>query len=144
MKIDVVLRDVQDNDLPIFYNHQMEKAACQMAAFPPRNREAFIEHWSTKILGEKTVIKKTILFNGVVAGHIVGWEKNGNRELGYWIGKEYWGNGVATMALSEFLSILNVRPLFAHVAKHNIGSLKVLEKCGFTINGKDKLFYNNR
>ena len=65
-------------------------------------------------------------------------EQSGEPQVGYWIGKEYWGKGVATRALWEFLGHVKARPLYAHVAKHNIASARVLEKCGFTICGKDK------
>ncbi len=108
-----------------------------MAAFPARDRDAFMAHW-TKILGDETVIKKTILFAGNVAGNVVSFEWFGEREVGYWIGKEYWGRGVATKALSEFLGHVKARPLYARVAKHNIASIRVLEKCGFTISSEDK------
>lgn len=67
------------------------------------------------------------------ARNIVSWTQDGEREVGYWIGKRYWGRGVATRALSEFLREVPERPLFAHVATHNLGSLRVLEKCGFTV-----------
>jgi hypothetical protein len=40
--------------------------------------------------------------------------------------------GIATAALSQLLDLLDMRPPFAHVARHNIGSIPVLEKCGFT------------
>ena len=81
---------------------------------------------------------KAILFDGHVAGNIVSWEQSGQREIGYWLGKEYWGKGIATKALAEFLGYVKIRPLVAHVAKHNIGSLRVLQKCGFVISGEDK------
>jgi RimJ/RimL family protein N-acetyltransferase len=136
MKSDVLLRDVNGKDLPIFFEHQLDKDANQMAAFPPREREAFMEHWTTKILGDKTVIKKSILFKGIVAGHIVSWEQSGKQEVGYWIGKEYWGKGIAISAVSELLGFLKVRPLYAYVAKHNIASLKVLKRCGFKISSE--------
>jgi RimJ/RimL family protein N-acetyltransferase len=87
-------------------------------------------------LGDETVTTKTILFDGHVAGNVVSWQQSGKREVGYWIGKEYWGKGIATTALSEFLSHVAARPLYAHVAKHNIASIRVLEKCGFTISGE--------
>lgn len=139
MKIDILLRDVTEEDLPIFFEHQVDKDAYDMAAFPPRDREAFMEHWVTKIMSDETVTKKTILFKGIVAGHIVSWGQDGNQEVGYWIGKEFWGMGITTRALSEFLIHLKVRPLYAHAAKHNIASLRVLKKCGFTISGEDKV-----
>ena len=46
---------------------------------------------------------------------------------------EHWGKGVATKAVSAFLRQVETRPLYAHVAKHNVASLRVLEKCGFRI-----------
>jgi len=108
-----------------------------MAAFPARDREAFSVHWA-KILDDPTVTKKTILFNGQVAGNIVSFVHLGTPKVGYWIGKNYWGKGIATKALSEFLGHVEARPLYAHVAKHNVASMRVLEKCGFTICGEDR------
>jgi RimJ/RimL family protein N-acetyltransferase len=131
----VLLWDVTAGDLPTFFEHQLDPDANQMAAFPARAKDAFMAHW-TKILGDETVITKTVLFDGHVAGDVVSWQQSGKREVGYWIGKEYWGRGIATQALSEFLSHVTARPLYAHVAKHNIASIRVLEKCGFTISGE--------
>ena len=51
--------------------------------------------------------------------------------------RSVWGKGIATRALSEFLAQVRARPLDAHVAKHNAGSIRVLEKCGFTLSGED-------
>jgi RimJ/RimL family protein N-acetyltransferase len=79
-------------------------------------------------------------FNGEVAGNIVCFEQLGEREVGYWLGKEYWGKGIATRALEEFLKTIETRPLYAHVAKHNIGSRRVLEKCGFKVAREDRFF----
>src|SRR5688572_25506604 len=135
----VQLRDVIERDLPIFFEQQLDPEANQMAAFPARNRDAFMAHW-TKIMADDSVTIKTILFNGEVAGNIVCFTQLGEREVGYWLGKEYWGKGIATQALREFLKLIETRPLYAHVAKHNIGSQRVLEKCGFTISGEDKFF----
>jgi RimJ/RimL family protein N-acetyltransferase len=89
-------------------------------------------HWA-KIMADDSVILKTILFNGQVAGNILSFVKSGEREVGYWLGKEYWGKGIATKALAAFLKQVKTRPLYGHVAKHNIGSRRVLEKCGFKI-----------
>ena len=134
---EVLLRDVQEEDLPILFEHQRDPEANRMAAFPARDWDAFMEHWKTRVLGDQAAIKKTVLVDGHVAGNIGSWEQDGEREVGYWIGKEYWGQGVATRALSEFLPYVKTRPLYAHVAKHNVASLRVLEKCGFSIAGED-------
>jgi RimJ/RimL family protein N-acetyltransferase len=98
-----------------------------------------MSHWA-KILVEETVVIKTILFHGEIAGNIVCFEQLGEREVGYWLGKSYWGRGIATHALSQFLDLINTRPLYAHVAKHNLASKRVLEKCGFKAVSEDKFF----
>ena len=139
----VLLREVAEGDLPIFFDHQLDPDATRMAAFPSRERDAFMAHWA-KILGDETIIKKTILFNGQVAGNIVSFEQDGKTQVGYWLGKEFWGKGVSTQALSAFLGHAAARPLYAHVAKGNLASLRVLGKCGFTIVGEDKGFLDAR
>ena len=133
----VQLRDVIESDLPIFYKHQLDIDATQMAAFSSRDREAFMAHWA-KIMADETLTLKTILFDEHVAGNMVCFQQSGEWEVGYWLGKEYWGKGIATQALSQFLGFVKMRPLYAHVAKHNIGSIRVLEKCGFTVYNEDK------
>jgi RimJ/RimL family protein N-acetyltransferase len=128
----VRLRNVEPGDLPIFYEQQLDADAARMAAFPARDRAAFDAHWEKNILGNPDAIAQTILFDGEVAGNIGSWSQEGMRLVGYWIGKEYWGNGVATQALFAFLHLVTDRPLHAHVVNHNVGSIRVLEKCGFT------------
>ncbi len=128
-----------EEDLPVFFEHQLDPEATRMAAFPPRERDAFMAHWA-RILEDETVVKKTILFDGRVAGSLLSFEQSGEREVGYWLGREFWGGGIATRALSEFLPIIESRPLYAHVASHNTASLRVLEKCGFSIAGEEREF----
>ncbi len=136
MTSNVYLRDVIESDLPIFYEQQLDPDATRMAAFPSRNREAFMAHWA-KITRDETNILRTILFDGQVAGNVVSWQQDDEREVGYWLGKEYWGKGIATRALAEFLNHVTTRPLYAHVVKHNLASIRVLEKCGFTQWGEE-------
>jgi RimJ/RimL family protein N-acetyltransferase len=136
LKDDVTLRDVKRGDLPIFFEHQLDPEASRMADFPSRDRKAFMAHWS-RILDDETVTTKTILFEGNVAGNVVSFVRSGEREVGYWVGREYWGRGVATRALSEFLGHIVTRPLYAHVARHNIASVRVLQKCGFRVCGEE-------
>ena len=139
MSNEVRLRDIEANDLPIFYEQQLDADATRMAAFPARDRAAFDAHWATKILGNPAAVKQTILVDGQVAGHIGSWSQDGVRLVGYWIGKEHWGKGVATRALAAFLHLVTERPLHAHVAKHNVGSIRVLEKCGFSLEREESV-----
>jgi RimJ/RimL family protein N-acetyltransferase len=126
------LRDVVEADLPIFFEHQKDPEACRMAAFPSRERDAFMAHWRLKVLGDATGGKKTIVVDSAVAGNVVSWDQQGKRLVGYWIGREHWGRGVATAALAEYLRQHETRrPLHAYVSAHNLGSIRVLEKCGF-------------
>ena len=146
MKNGVLLRDTTEDDLPIFFEQQLDSEANYMAAFTakdPTDKDAFTAHWA-KILSDDTKINKTILLNEQVAGYVACFEQFGEPEVSYWIGKEYWGRGLATKALSDFLGYVKVRPLYARVAKDNIASIRVLEKCGFTISGEDKGFSNAR
>ena len=129
----VRLRNVEPGDLPIFYEQQLDADATRMAAFPARDRASFDAHWETNILGNPDAIAQTILVDGEVAGNIGSWPQEGVRLVGYWIGKEYWGKGVATRALFAFLQLVTDRPLHAHVVRHNVGSIRVLEKCGFSL-----------
>src|SRR4051794_4604110 len=97
------LRDVTEADLPILFEHQREPEATWMAAWPARDHDAFMTHWRTKVLPIPANKKKTIVLDGgEVAGNILSWEQDGKRLIGYWIGKAYWGRGVATLALTEF------------------------------------------
>jgi RimJ/RimL family protein N-acetyltransferase len=127
-----LLRDVDEADLPIFFEHQRDEEAHRMAAFPPRDRDAFMAHWRDKVLANATGRRKTIVAGGEVAGYVTSWQQGDERLVAYWIGREHWGRGVATAALAEFVSEHETtRPLHAHVAAQNAGSIRVLEKVGF-------------
>jgi RimJ/RimL family protein N-acetyltransferase len=129
---------VIEADLPILFEHQWDREANEIANFPPRDREAFMVHWK-KIMADTTVSVRTILLDRTVAGNVGSWEWDGQRLVGYWIGKEYWGKGIASKALSLFLDVVRSRPLYAHVARHNAASIRVLEKCGFELCGDGDL-----
>jgi RimJ/RimL family protein N-acetyltransferase len=141
------LRDVLEADLPIFFEQQLDPDANYMAAFTvkdPADYNAFRAYWKRN-LANTTGMIKTIVVDGQVTGYVLSYEEDGRPEVSYWIGKEYWGKGIATWALTNFLAQDNpTRPIYARVAKDNIGSRKVLEKCGFTISGEDKGFANAR
>src|SRR5215510_8695806 len=147
MSNELLLRNVVNDDLLIFFEYQLDPEANYMAAFTakdPTNQEAFIAHWRRN-LADKTTINQTILFNGQVAGSVSSYLDEGKPEVTYWLGKEYWGRGIATSALKEFLAHHNpARPIYARVAKDNLGSRRALEKCGFLIIGESKGFANAR
>ena len=137
MKTEVVLREVVEDDLPILFEHQIDPVAYGMAGFTPRDRDAFMEHWRRNILGDASSEKRTIVCDGEVVGHVVCFDRDGKREVGYWIAREHWGRGIATEALSRFLAEIPERPLYAGVIRGNVASVRVLEKCGFRVESEE-------
>ena len=145
---DLVLRDVIDQDLSVFFEFQRDPTASYMAAFvarDPSDRDAFDAHW-TRIRKDPTITMKTILVGGKVAGSVACYtdEHLGKPEVTYWIGREFWGKGVATTALSRFLEIVATRPIYGRAARDNVASLRVLEKCGFKLQGYERSFAGAR
>ena len=125
------LRVVRDADLPVIFEYQADPVAAAMAKFPSRDREAFDAHWA-RIRTDPSTLLRTIEVDGTVVGAVQSFVSDGRRLVGYWVGREFWGAGVATRALGEFLAVDTERPLAAFVASTNLGSMRVLEKCGFT------------
>lgn len=143
---DLTLRDVVDADLPIFFEQQREPEGVAMAAFTakdPADRSAFETHWS-KNRADRSIVMKTIVADGRIAGHVAAFGPPSEREVTYWLGREFWGRGLASRALAAFLLLVEERPLHARVAKDNLASLRVLQKCGFSIVGEDRGFANAR
>lgn len=126
----VSLRSVEDRDLDAFFVHQADPQAIEMAAFPARDKDQFAAHWA-KVRADPALVARTIVADGVVAGNIGSWQDADQHLIGYGVGREWWGRGVATKALAQFVDEVSIRPLCAHVAVHNVGSIRVLEKCGF-------------
>ncbi len=67
---------------------------------------------------------RPIRVDGRVAGHIGSWPQDGDRLVGYWVGKKYRGRGVATRALAAVLLLVTPRSLHAHLARPNVGSIR--------------------
>lgn len=139
MTAPVSLRPVEASDLPALFVHQLDPEACRLAAFPSRDRDAFFAHWTTNILSNPRGTNRTILLGDRIAGNMGAWTDPGTQQrlIGYWLGREFWGQGIASAALAQFLHLESTRPLHARVAKHNLPSIRVLEKAGFARVGED-------
>lgn len=111
--------------------------ASAMAAFPSRDRAAHDQHWA-KLLADDSLITRAIVEDGRVVGNIGCWPADGGRHIGYWIGRPYWGRGYATRAVADLVAEVRERPLRAHVVDHNVASIRVLAKCGFSIVGEEQ------
>ncbi|ANH83309.1 GCN5 family acetyltransferase [Niabella ginsenosidivorans] len=133
-------------DLERFFIFQLDKEAIHLAAFTPKDptdKAAYLNKY-TKLLREPTVHMRTILVNNIIAGSISKFELEGDAEITYWIDRNFWGKGIGTTALKQFLGLEKARPILGRVAFDNFGSQRVLEKCGFIKIGKDKGFANAR
>lgn len=143
----VALREVVPADLAVFFEYERDPEAVQMAAFTPENpddHDAFINHW-TRILAAPGIHARSIVSGEEVLGSVLSYEEAGNPEVTYWIGRQHWGQGIATQALREFLGTVDPRlPMRARVAKDNGASIRVLEKCGFEIIEEVRGFANAR
>ncbi|QBD75510.1 N-acetyltransferase [Ktedonosporobacter rubrisoli] len=141
------LRDVMMSDLPIFFEQQLDPQAIYMAAFTPKDpadKEAFTARWNRNLANEANIIQ-TILYADEVAGSISIYEnEKGHSEVTYWLGKPYWGKGIASAALAILLKRIAVRPVYGRAIKDNLASLRVLEKAGFVRIGEDRGFANAR
>jgi RimJ/RimL family protein N-acetyltransferase len=95
-------------------------------------------------MSRRELRQQSIVVGGEVAGTIGSWGDPDEREVTYWIGRSYWGRGIATGALNAFLTVDPTRPLHARVAYDNVASRRVLEKCGFRVIATERGFAEAR
>jgi RimJ/RimL family protein N-acetyltransferase len=141
-----VLREVRDEDLGVLFEQWADPVAMQMAAFTVPDhmeRDAFERRW-TRLRADDSVLTRAIVVDDRVAGTIGSWGDIDEREVTYWIGRAYWNRGIATAALRTFLAVDPCRPLYARVAHDNVGSRRVLEKCGFRVVATERGFAEAR
>lgn len=144
--MECALREVRDEDLAVLFEQWTDPAAMRMAAFTVPDhldRDAFERRWSRLRAGE-TVLVRAIVVDGEVVGTIGSWGEAGEREVTYWIGRRYWGRGIATCALDAFLEVDPSRPLHGRVASDNVASRRVLDKCGFRVVATERGFAEAR
>jgi RimJ/RimL family protein N-acetyltransferase len=129
----ITFRPVSDADEPLLYEHQADPQWAATAQFPSRDREAHLEHWQ-RIQGNPDVVNRSVLVDGELCGSIGSWVDEGRRLVGYGFGRAFWGRGIASEALRQFVAdVVTERPLYAYVALSNVGSQRVLEKAGFVV-----------
>jgi RimJ/RimL family protein N-acetyltransferase len=136
---EVRLRPVTEADIPLMFSHQADPVAVRRVVFTSRDYTTFVLHWQ-RVIGDARFLVRVILEDERLVGNIGAFERNGVREMGYWLDRDAWGRGIATRAVTLFLDLERTRPLHAGVAPHNTASLRVLAKCGFVITGESDGF----
>jgi RimJ/RimL family protein N-acetyltransferase len=139
------LRDLLDSDFPIFFEHQRDAASARMAAFGTQDANAseLAARWK-KNLADGTNTHKAIVEGGDVVGFVATFLYDGKLQVTYGIARSHWGRGIASAALAQLLQSVSMRPIYASAASDNVASLRVLQKCGFTIRGSTRAFANAR
>jgi RimJ/RimL family protein N-acetyltransferase len=139
--IDLQLRDLLDTDFPALYELQRDESSARMAAFGTRDGSAaeLEARWRGSSANGRAIV-----VDGAVVGFVASFSLEGKPQVTYWIARAQWGRGIASAALAMFLTQLPVRPLYASAARDNVGSLRVLEKCGFTVRGSAPAFASAR
>lgn len=146
MTLNIALTETTRGDLDTLFLFQLDEEAIRLAAFTPKNpgdKYAYIEKYA-KHLADPTIHMRTIKAGGEIVGSIAKFLMYDEAEITYWIDKRFWGKGIATTALKDFLKIELARPVSGRVAFDNYGSQKVLKNCGFVKIGNDKGFANAR
>ncbi len=144
----VTLRPVDETDLALLFEWQRDLAASRMAAFTvkePSDWNAFQAHWA-RIRSDGSITMRAVLLEGHLVGTVGSFldPEFGHLEVTYWIGREFWGRGFATLALKEFLRQFPTRPIYARAAADNVASVRVLEKCGFVLVGRSRGYASAR
>lgn len=130
----VRLRPVTPADLPELFRIQSDPDGARMAAVIPRDSQTFFSHWE-RALADSSIVARAITLDSVLVGQISCFSMDGLDSVGYWIARDYWSRGIATRALALFLREVRKRPLHARAARHNVASIRVLQRCGFVLTG---------
>jgi len=142
LRRDVVLSKLLDRDYPVLFNQQNDKEAQHQAAGGKGHDNALAHRAHLEKVAKGGALFRVILFEGHVAGYIASFERFGKREISYWIGREFWGKGIASKAVALWLEQMPVSTvgLYARVAKDHPASARVLLKNGFTSFADDSYF----
>jgi RimJ/RimL family protein N-acetyltransferase len=139
------LRKMIDADFPIFFAMQRDAESSRMAAFGTKDPDAasLAARWQ-KAASDGSTTQQAVLCGSAVVGFVATFRSDGKLQVTYWIARSHWGRGIASAALTSLLELVPTRPLYASAAKDNVGSLRVLEKCGFTVCGSERAFAGAR
>lgn len=155
--VDISLRDYRETDIDAIHqllnNYDVSRFLSSRIPFPYTRDDAL---WWVET-GSKNEITRVIEFNQQLAG-IIGVARGPHEnyrcgELGYWLGEPFWGRGLATQAVSRMTQLIfsetDIVRLFAPIYDSNTASMRVVQKCGYKLEGiaeksifKDGRFYD--
>jgi ribosomal-protein-alanine N-acetyltransferase len=120
--------------------------------FPHPYTIADAQYWVAHTLSNPRGTYYAVEVDGILAGGIgiepLYGERDGVAAFGYWLGRSYWGRGIATDAAKTLaghaLADARVRRLEASVFTPNLASARVLQKSGFELEGTLRAYYVDR
>ena len=135
----LVLRPWRESDAADLYRYASDPEVGPAAGWKPHEseadslnvlREIMINDrtWAVTIAPSERAVGSIGIFPGTAEG------ENGEWEIGYWIGKPFWGNGYAPEAVRALLSLyfaFGAERIWCAHAEGNDKSRRVIEKCGF-------------
>lgn len=140
-------RDFKTADIADVHDFTSDPEVTRWSTWGPNTLEqttAFIEDATRAHLeADRSAYSLAAVLDGRPIGSVAVWttdphDRNG--ELGYTFHRDYWGNGYATKAVSHLLEIgfnkLHLERISATCHPNNIGSIRVLEKSGFSLEGR--------
>jgi RimJ/RimL family protein N-acetyltransferase len=141
----ITLREYADSDLErlVQLANSENVSRYLVYTFPYPYTLADADWWIGAGSKKNDGIARVIEYQGVFVGNIGIRPQNGWREhlgeIGYWVGEDYWGKGIATAALLQMteygFNTRHFRKLYATALAPNIASMRVLEKCGYRREG---------
>lgn len=128
----VELREVREEDFEALYAFQADQQIVESGFVPHREHDAFFEH--LRRIGETPgAVQRAIVADGALVGSIGVFERAGVTEVGYLIGRAFWGRGIASRALELMMRNEPRRPIYGVCVAENVASQRVLLKCGFRL-----------
>ena len=142
------LRELKKFDVPSIYQNAKDFDIARYTTLPHpyklKDAEDFVRTTHQKIRRKKAFelgieLKETKKVIGMISLMNIDY-KNKNAEIGYWLGKKYWGKKIMKEAVRLILGFgfkkLKLVRIYARVMSPNISSAKLLEKSGFQYEGR--------
>jgi RimJ/RimL family protein N-acetyltransferase len=147
----IILRKLKDTDANDIYKNAKDKEVVRFTLNIPH---PYLYSDATKFISSSIIKwnkKENFTFGitptstnkviGIITLKDIDW-RNKKAELGYWLGKKYWGKGIMTEAVGLILCHgfrdLKLHRIYAYIFEKNTASEKVLRKSGFTLEGKKR------
>ena len=137
----LVLRPFGEGDAASLYEYARDPDVGPAAGWPPHGSEAESLEIIRTVFSAPHVFALALKETGRVigsAGFVDGHRTElpgPDDEIGYWVGKPYWGRGLAPEAVRELLRYgfqdLRLRTVWCNHYEGNAKSQRVIEKCGF-------------